>query len=218
MSKKKVAVVLSGSGHRDGSEITEAASVLIALDQEGVDYSLFAPDITVPSINHLNQKEEGSHNILVEAARIARGKIEPLHKLDESHFDALVLPGGSGAAKHLSTWGQAGAKCSVLPELEKAIIAFHASSKPIGAICIAPTIVAKVLGKHQVELTIGSDKETAAEIEKTGAVHEECPPDDFVSDRLNKVITSPAYMYGDNTPSKVYSGISKLIRELVEMA
>lgn len=218
MSKKRIAVVLSGNGHRDGSEITEAASVLIALDKEGASYSLFAPDITVPSINHLTQAEEGSHNILTEAARIARGHIEPLQKLNESDFDAIVLPGGSGAAKHLSTWAQAGAKCAVLPELDTALKAFHASSKPIGAICIAPTLVARVLGKHQITVTIGNNKEVAQEIEKTGALHEECPVDDYVTDRLNKVLTTPAYMYGDTTPFKIFTGISKLMRELVEMA
>ncbi len=216
--KKKIAVVLSGSGHRDGSEITEAASVLIALDKEGAEYSIFAPSITVPTINHLDEKEEGTHNVLVESARIARGKIQPLDALDESLYDALILPGGTGAAMHLSTWAKAGAKCTVLPALEKAILAFHASSKPIGAVCIAPVIVARVLGKHQVALTIGNDKETAAEIEKTGALHEECPVDDYVTDRLNKVMTTPAYKHKEATPFKVFTGISKLVREFVEMA
>lgn len=218
MSPKNVAVILSGNGHRDGSEITEAVSVLIALDKEGAEYTLFAPDSSVPSINHLTQKEEGTHNILVESARIARGRVLPLQELDEANFDAMVLPGGSGAAKHLSTWANAGAKCTVLPELEKALTAFHAASKPIGAVCIAPTIVARVLGKHQVALTIGNDNETALEIGKTGALHEECPVDDYVTDRLNKVLSTPAYMYGDTTPYKIFTGISKMIRELVEMA
>lgn len=216
--KKKIAIVLSGSGHRDGSEITETVAALIAFDKEGVHYSFFAPDITVPSINHVTRTEEAPRNVMVEAARIARGRIQPLSDLNESDFDALFIPGGSGAARNLCNWQEAGAKCTVLPDLVKVIEAFHASSKPIGAMCIAPTIIAKVLGSHQVSVTIGNNADTAAEIAKTGAIHEDCPVDDYVSDRLNKVLTTPAYMYADARPAQIFAGTTKLIRELVEMA
>lgn len=218
MNQKKVAIVLSGCGHRDGSEITETVATLIALDKEGAHCTFFAPDMAAPTINHLLKTEVGSRNVLEESARIARGNIQPLTALKESDFDALVIPGGSGAAKNLSSWASAGAKCTVLPDLEKAIVAFHASSKPIGAVCIAPVVLARVLGSNQISLTTGNNPEVAAEVAKTGAIHEDCPVDDYVSDRLNKILTTPAYMYDDATPAQIFSGISKMIRELVEMA
>lgn len=216
--KKKFAIVLSGSGHRDGSEITEAVAAIYALDKEGVEYSFFAPDITAPRLHHITLADEGTQNILAESARISRGKSRPLSELKESDFDGLVLPGGMGAATNLSTWSKAGAKCTVLPELAKAIVDFHAASKPIGAICIAPAIVAKVLGQHQVSITVGDASEASQEIEKTGAIHEICPVEDYVSDRLNKVLSTPAYMYANARPAHIFSGISKMIREFVEMA
>ncbi len=215
---KKIAVVLSGCGHRDGSEITEAVSALIAITEAGAEYQCFAPDRMFTATNHIDGAAESERNILTEAARIARGKIEPVEKLNPSEFDALVFPGGYGAALQLSTWGKEGAKGTVLPAVERIIRAFHDQSKPIGAICIAPTLLAKTLGKQGVTLTIGNDKETAQEIEKTGARHEDCPVTDYITDRENKVLTTPAYMYDDAKPSEVFQGIRGLISELVEMA
>ncbi len=217
-NKKKIAIVLSGCGHRDGSEITEAVAAIIALDKEGVDYTFFAPDINVPRTNHLTQEQDGTQNLLQESCRISRGKSLPLSQLKEANFDALLIPGGFGAAKNLCTWAESGAQCSVLSDLSQALVDFHESSKPIGAICIAPVIVAKVLGSHQVSVTLGNSKEIAQEVEKTGAIHEECPVDEYVSDRLNKVLTTPAYMYSEATPGQIFTGITKLVRELVEMA
>lgn len=217
-NRKKIAVVLSGAGFLDGSEITEAIAALMALDKENAQAIAFASDREVSAINHKTQTPETHpRNSLVESARIARGQVRSLSELQESEFEALVLPGGYGAALHLCTWAQKGAQCEVLPDLKKAIIDFHAASKPIGAICIAPVILARVLGSHQVCVTIGNDVETAQEIEKTGAIHEQCDVEEYVSDRLNKVLTTPAYMY-DTTPYKVFVGVSKMIKELVEMA
>lgn len=216
-NEKKIAVVLSGCGYLDGSEITETVSTLIALDKEGVQYTLFAPNMAFPSMDHVTKKTQETRNSLIEAARIARGDINDLVHLKEADFDGLVFPGGFGAAKNLSSWLQMGAKCTLLPQLENNIIAFHAASKPIGAICIAPALVARVLGKHQITVTIGDDAETAAEIQKTGALHEICPVEEYVSDRFNKILSTPAYMY-NTTPAKAFSGISKMIRELVEMS
>lgn len=217
-AKKKFAIVLSGSGHRDGSEITETVATIIALDKEGAEYTFFAPDINVPRLNHMTHNEDGHQNILVESARISRGQSRPLSDLQEKDFDGIVLPGGMGVAKNLSTWSQEAAKCSVLPALSKVLIDFHAASKPIGAICIAPAIVARVLGQHQISLTLGDSPETAKEVEKTGAIHENCPVDDYVSDRLNKVLSTPAYMDHTAKPAQIFLGISKMIREFVEMA
>ncbi len=217
---KHIAVVLSGCGHLDGSEITESVSALIALAQNKTQYSVFAPHLSYTPVNHNTGEPSTSsspRSAIEESARIARGSVFDLKTLDEKKFDGLLFPGGFGAATHLSNWSQRGAQAQVHPEVQRVIQAFYQSSKPIGAICIAPTLIAKVLGSHSVSLTIGNNKEIAEEIKKTGAKHIECPVDDFITDRLNKIITTPAYMY-NTTPDKVFTGISGLVKELVEMA
>jgi len=214
---KKVAVILSGSGFKDGSEITEAISSLINLSQLGVNYQCFAPDMAFTSIDHLNDRDGETRNVLTECARISRGDCKDLKTLKAEDFDALVFPGGYGAAKHLSDWALKGSACTVNPDVEKAVQNFFKSGKPIGAICIAPVIIAKVLGKNKISLTIGDDKETVAEIKKTGAVHENCPVTEYISDREHKILTTPAYMYNAK-PHQVFLGISKMLKELVEMA
>tara|TARA_B100000749_G_scaffold279661_1_gene273017 strand:+ start:286 stop:933 length:648 start_codon:yes stop_codon:yes gene_type:complete len=214
---KKIAVVLAGNGFKDGAEITEAVSTLIGLSQLGVDYKAFAPDLDVTSTDHISGDEGEKRNVLIESSRITRGQIEPLSALDPNDFDGVVFPGGFGAALHLCDFAKSGHKCTVLKEAESAIKSFYEQSKPIAAFCIAPALVARVLGEHAVEVTIGNDKETASEIEKTGAQHVECAVDDFVTDRMNKVITSPAYMY-EEKPHLVFTGITKALKEFVEMA
>lgn len=216
---KKIAVVLSGCGHLDGSEITESVSLLIALHQAGADVSCFAPDIEIPVVDHLTHKPQGEkRRLLDEAARIARGHIQSLDKLKVSEFDALAFPGGYGAAKNLCNWAEKGARCDVLPDVKRVILDFHNASKPIGACCIAPVVLARVLGDKKITLTIGDDSETAMEIQKTGATHEECPVDDYITDRESKIVTTPAYMYGDAKPNEVFKGIFGLAHELVEWA
>jgi enhancing lycopene biosynthesis protein 2 len=215
---KKVAVVLSGCGFKDGTEITEAVATLISLTQAGAEYKCFAPDQEVVGTDHLTGKPSNSRNLMHEAARICRGEIQSLEELNPQSFDAVVFPGGYGAALNLSTWGKEGSKGSVLPQVERIIREFNNQSKPIGVICIAPTLVAKVLGSKNITLTIGEDRETALEIEKTGARHENCPVADYVTDRENKVISTPAYMYGQARPHEVFQGVQGLVKELVEMA
>ena len=117
----------------------------------------------------------------------------------------------------MSNWATKGAACDVNPDVKRVLLEFFKQEKPICAICIAPVLVAKVLGSHRVEITIGNDKETIAELEKTGAEHVECKVSDFVTDRRNKIITTPAYMF-DAKPFEVYKGIKGAIKELVEMA
>lgn len=218
MSSKKIAVVLSGCGHLDGAEITESVSTLIALHQQGAVPSCFAPTVSFEPVNHFSQKSESEkRDAFTEAARIARGAVQDLSELKAADFDAIVFPGGFGAAKNLSDWASKGSNATVHPEVIRVLKEFRSAEKPIGAICIAPTLVAKVLGNKGVTVTIGNDKETAAEIEKTGAHHENCPVDDYVTDREAKIITTPAYMY-DAKPDQVFKGISGLVKELVEMA
>lgn len=218
--QKKIAVVLSGCGFLDGSEITEAISTLIALSELDTDVTCFAPDQEFPTAHYVDgtPAPEAKRNALEESGRIARQKVKPLAQLNERDFDAVVFPGGFGAAKNLSDWASAGAKAVVLPDVRKVITAFHKSSKPIGAICIAPTLIAKVLGGENPEVTIGDDQETAAEIEKTGAQHTKCTVDDYISDRDHKILTTPAYMYGQAKPHEVFAGIRRMLTELVEMA
>ncbi len=216
---KKIAVVLSGCGHQDGSEITEAVSTLIALGQNGADFQVFAPTGDFQVTNHLTgESESEKRNILKEAARIARGSIQPLETLKETEFDGLAFPGGYGAALHLSDWAKKGAESTVRNEVAEVIRSFYKNGKPIAAICISPTLLAKVLGNEGVTLTIGNDSETALEIEKTGAQHENCEVSDFITDRAHKIISTPAYMYGNAKPHEVFQGISRAIKELVEMA
>ena len=204
---KKIAVVLSGCGYLDGSEITESVCTLISLSELGVDYKCFAP----------SGNTKGGLDMRVESAKISRSEIQELKHLKEKDFDAVIFPGGFGAALNLSSWGVDGAGGSIHPEVKRVITEFHKAIKPIGAMCIAPVLVAKVLGSEGVNVTIGEDAPTAKEIEKTGAHHAKCAVTDYVSDRDHKVLTTPAYMY-DAKPFEVFTGIRKMIRELVEMA
>lgn len=215
---KKLAVVLTGCGNRDGSEITEAVCTLVAIGKAGAEYACFAPDLNFTSVNYLTGNSAEERNCLNESARIARGKVQTLSELDPTEFDGLVFPGGFGAAKHLSDWAEKGAAAKVHPEVVRVIHDFFEQEKPIGAICIAPTLIAKVLGKKEITVTVGQDKETAQEIEKTGAHHEICAVNDFVSDRQHRIVTTPAYMYDDAKAHEVNEGIEGLIKELVEMA
>jgi enhancing lycopene biosynthesis protein 2 len=215
---KKIAVVLSGCGNKDGSEIQEAVSLIISLSQLGAKLSYFAPDQEFIAKDFLTNHPLDKRNVMAEAARISRSQMQDLKTLNADAFDGLALPGGFGAALNLSDWASKGAQCKVNGDLEKVILDFHKQSKPIAAICIAPTIIARVLGAQGVTVTIGDDKETAAEIKKTGTHHENCPVDDFVTDREHKVITTPAYMYGEAQPHEIFKGIQGLARELMEMA
>ncbi|WP_413576968.1 isoprenoid biosynthesis glyoxalase ElbB [Bdellovibrio sp. HCB290] len=216
---KKIAVVLSGCGYLDGAEITESISLLIALNQAGAQVSCFAPDIELQEVDHVTKSPTGTtRNVLKESARIARSHVETLAHLHAKDFDAIVFPGGFGAAKNLCNWAEKGADCDVNAEVKRVILEFFEASKPIGACCIAPVLVAKVLGKKKVTVTIGNDPATAAEIQKTGAIHEECPVDDYITDRETKVVTTPAYMYGDAKPNEVFAGIFGLAHEIVEWA
>lgn len=214
---KRVAVVLSGCGHRDGAEITESVSTLIALSEAGAEFQVFAPDQSFAVTDPLTgAATDESRNVLRESGRIARGKVLPLSELRARDFDALAFPGGFGAALHLCTWAKVGAQCEVNADAKRVIEEFYAEEKPICGICIAPALLAKVLGKHGITVTIGRDE--GEEVVKTGAIHENCAVDDFVTDREHRVITTPAYMYGEAKPFEVFTGVRGAIRELVEMA
>ena len=216
---KNVAVILSGCGFLDGAEITEAISTLIAIGQHGGKYKVFAPNKDVAETNHLTQKPTGQNrNALQEAARIARGDIQPLENLQAQEFDALAFPGGFGAALHLCNFAEKGSGGEIDPQVARVVKEFHDSGKPIAAICIAPAIMGLALGKKGVNVTIGEDQGTAAELEKTGAKHSNCAVEKYVVDHSHKVITTPAYMYGTAKPHQIFEGVSGAIGELIKMA
>ncbi len=195
---KKIAVVLSGCGVYDGAEIHEATLSLLAIARKGCSYEIFAPDIAQHHvINHLNGEEMNeTRNVLIESARIARGAISGLDSFDPKAFDGLLLPGGFGAAKNLSSWAFDGPQASVLPELEHAIKGMVALKKPVGALCISPVILAKVLG--EVSLTIGNDSATAEALESLGATHVDTGHGDVVVDPDLNLVTTPCYMLDAN--------------------
>lgn len=209
----KIAVILSGSGRMDGSEIHESTLTLLYLAETGATYQCFAPDAPQAAvINHLTNKPEpgATRNQLIEAARIARGNVKPLSELKASDYDALIQPGGGGTLANLGGGGT-----QLLPLLKEKIRAFHSSGKPIGFICIAPLMGAMALGDKGVKLTVGNDNATAAKIEALGAKHIDCPVDDCVIDEKNKVISCPAYMLGPGI-ADIARGIRKLCNALVE--
>jgi enhancing lycopene biosynthesis protein 2 len=212
---KKFAVVLSGCGVFDGAEIHEATLTLLAIAQQGASYEIFAPDINQHHvINHLTHKEmPEKRNVLVESARIARGKIKPLSQFHAADFDALVFPGGFGAAKNLSTVAFDGPDAKVNPDVETAVKAMHKAGKPIGALCIAPAVIARILG--QVEVTIGNDPGTAGAIEKMGGKHIKSTHGEVVTDKRNKVYTTPCYML-DATIVQIYQGATNIIRAIMQ--
>jgi len=215
-AKKKFAVVLAGCGVYDGAEIHEAVMTLYAIDRIGSRYQVFAPDVMQHHvINHLTgQPSEEKRNVLAEAARIARGKIQPLKEFRASDFDILILPGGFGAAKNLCSFAFDGPDCTVNPDVEQAILSMHKANKPIGALCIAPVILAKVLGN--VKLTIGQDTETAAAVVKLGATHQPTHHREVVVDKANKVVTSPCYML-DASITDIAEGARLAVEALVAL-
>jgi enhancing lycopene biosynthesis protein 2 len=214
---KKIAVVLAGNGVYDGAEIHEATLTLLAIARHGAQYQCFAPDINQAHVvNHLTGKEMAeTRNILVEAARIARGKIKPLSAYNASEFDAIIFPGGFGVAKNLCTFAIEGIKCSVNPDVEKAIRSTIVAEKPLGALCIAPVLIAKVLG--DVEITIGQDEETAKAIETFGGIHKKTSHGEIVVDKKYKIVTSPCYML-DATIDQIADGTENVVRKILELA
>jgi len=191
---KKFAVVLAGCGVFDGAEIHEATLTMLEIKSQGADYQCFAPDIPQHHvINHLNGEEtKESRNVLVESARIARGNIKELSKLNSDDFDALIFPGGFGVAKNLSTIAFEGENAKVNQDVEKVVKSFYGQKKPIGALCLSPALIAKIIG--DVQVTVGNDKEAIETIEKMGGTHIETTHGDVVYDEENNLFTTPCYM------------------------
>ncbi|GAB3127410.1 isoprenoid biosynthesis glyoxalase ElbB [Novispirillum itersonii] len=214
----RVAVVLSGCGVYDGAEIHESVLTLLALDRAGAQAQCFAPDRPQHHvINHLTGAEQtdAPRNALVESARIARGKILPLADYRAADFDAIVFPGGFGAAKNLSSFAFDGVDCTVEADVERAIRETHAAGKPIGALCISPVLLAKVLGDG-ISLTIGSDAGAAGAVTAMGADHRITGHGEVIVDPVRRVATTPCYML-DATLSQIDDGARAVIRAVLEL-
>jgi len=223
---KNVAVVLSGSGVYDGSEIHEASAVLVHLSRADININIYAPDI--PQMHVVNHKtgevpEGATRNVLEESARIARGKISPLTELDVSSHDAVVFPGGFGAAKNLSSFATNGPDCEVNEDVAKIIKAFHSAKKPIGLCCIAPVLAAKTIPGCSV--TLGQDLEdngkwpyagATAAVTAMGAKHVNKDVDEVHIDEKNKIVTSPAFMC-ETKIHHIHDGIGKMIHAVLSL-
>lgn len=213
----KIGIVLSGCGVNDGSEIHEAVITMLELDKAGADMLLMAPNIDqLHVINHATGEEmDDSRNVLVESARISRGDIEDIAVVTSENVDALIFPGGFGVAKNLSDYAMAGVECSVNPDVLRLSREVHNEGKPIGAICIAPAIMAMILS-GKTELTVGFDEQTASDIDAMGAKYVLCPVDEIVVDKEKKVVSTPAYMEAQSIKEAAL-GIEKLVAEILNM-
>ena len=214
---KKIAMVLAGCGVLDGAEIHEAVLTMLAIRKFGAEYDIFAPDIDQYNVmNHYTHKETlEKRNVLVESARIARGKIKPLDSFNPSDFDALVFPGGFGVAKNLSNFAFDQSDCKIEPSVEMAIKAMLKAKKPIGAMCISPVLLAKVIG-NQVIVTIGKDLSTAKAINKMNAEHQLTNHGEVVIDRNFKVVTTPCYMLEADI-TQIQQGTENLVKAVLDM-
>lgn len=210
------AVILAGSGVFDGSEIHETTMTLYAIMKNGGTYQIFAPDIDQHHvINHITGEEmKEKRNVLIESARIARGDIKDLKEFRADAFDALIMPGGFGAAKNLSTFAFDGSNCKINGDVEKAVRAMVDANKPIGALCISPVIVARLLG--DVELTIGQDQDTAEAVQQMGATHKKTDHAEVVVDKQKKVATTPCYMLDANI-IQIAEGADNVVKAINEM-
>lgn len=211
-----VAVILSGCGNRDGGEIHESVTTLLAIKKAGYDYQCFAPDIMQHRVvNHLTgETVSEKRSVIVEAARIARGKIKPLSDFQEKDFAALFIPGGQGAALNLSTFGVDGPNCTVNTDVTRAVTVMHKAGKPIGALCIAPVILGRIL--QGVCVTIGNDVNVNAKLHQMGAKTKDAACDAFVADENNKVVTGPCYMY-DASILDVANCAERVVQKTLEM-
>ena len=221
---KRIAVVLAGSGRADGSEIHESVSVLVHLSRRGWEYRCFAPDAPQTEVvNHATGErtvDAEPRNMMVEAARISRGDISPLEGLHAADFDAVVFPGGFGAAKNLCDFAFKGAQCEVRADVERVIKDFHGEHKPIALCCIAPVLAARVLGAAKggagCEVTVGCDAGVASAIEAMGSRTASRGVSEICIDRENWIVTTPAYMH-DARPHQVFDGIGAMVGGLATL-
>ena len=217
---KKVGVLLSGCGVNDGAEIHESVITMLALDRAGVEMVLMAPNIDqMHVVNHYTGQEMDEYrNVLVESSRIARGNIKDMAEISANDMDALIIPGGFGVAKNLCDYAMSGPDCSINPDVYRLISELKLLNKPIGAICIAPAMMAEILGEldESANMTIGSDETTSKDIEAMGSVHVECQVSEMVVDEKKNLVSTPAYMEA-KTIKDAADGIEKLVKQVLSM-
>jgi enhancing lycopene biosynthesis protein 2 len=216
---QKIGVILSGCGVNDGSEIHEAVLTLLAIDKAGAQAVCMAPDMPQADVvDHLSgTPTQEKRRVLAESARIARGEIQDIRRTRASELDAVILPGGYGAAKNLSTFAKDGPGCSVQEDVARLLREMHQAGKPIGALCIAPAVLAKVFGASKPELTIGKDPGAAEALQAMGARHQERGASEVAVDRTHKLVTTPAYMLAGRI-SEVAAGADALVRAVLELS
>ena len=216
----KVGVLLSGSGVNDGSEIHESVLTMLFLDRLRAETIMMAPNIDqMHVINHYTGQEMDEYrNVLVESARIARGNIKDMAEIRGEDLNALIIPGGLGASKNLSDFAMSGPECSVNPDVYRIVVEMILAKKPIGAICIAPAIMAKILAEQSLSgrLTVGNDKTTSEDIVAMGSKHQNCSSEEIAIDNENKIVSTPAYMNAESI-SEAAKGIEKLVDQVISM-
>lgn len=214
----RFAVILSGCGRADGTEIHETVTALLAISRAGCTYQCFAPDIEQAAVinNLTSEKTEERRNVLVESARIARGDVKNIAEFNTNDFDCIVFPGGLGAVTNWCDFASSGINCTVENSISRVLENSYLKGLVIGAMCIAPVMVAKVLGKYGITVTIGNDKVIAAAIEKTGAKHENKEVSAVCVDKENMVVTTPAYMLASSI-KEVAEGAENLIAAMVSL-
>jgi enhancing lycopene biosynthesis protein 2 len=217
---KKIGLLLSGCGVNDGSEIHESVISMLALDRAGVETVIMAPNIDqMHVVNHYTGQEmDEFRNVLVEASRIARGNIKDMAEVTGNDLDALIIPGGFGVAKNLCDYAMTGPDCSINPDVYRLVSEVHLLEKPIGAICIAPVMMAKIFGEQDesAEMTIGSDALTSKDINTMGSKHIKCSVSEMIIDKDKKLVTTPAYMEAKSI-KEAAEGIEKLVTQILLM-
>jgi len=220
--QKNVLVLLAGCGAKDGAEIQESVLTLLAIKKEGCNYTCASLNKNQKHVlNFIEDSEiDQERNMMVEAARISRGQMEDITNLSMKDFDALVIPGGFGVAKNFCSFAFDGTKASVEPEIKKIIQEAYELKKPIGAICIAPALVAlSLVDKNpNITMTLGTAQEANKNLTEIGVKFKTCPTSSFTVDEENKIVSSPAYMHGDSTIVELEEGISKCVKAVVELA
>lgn len=224
---RRVAVILSGSGVFDGAEITESVATLVHLSRREAVVQCFAPDVgQLHAVNHLTGQEyPHNRNVLQESARIARGNIKALSEINVNNFDAIMFPGGFGAAKNLSNWANEGIKATLNEDVKNTILKAHEAKIPIGACCIAPTLLALALHNKNIKITVGNDNNnnnkwpysgTVQQLQALGVQHIITNINEICIDEKNKLVTAPAYMY-EGKSHEIFDNIEKLIEQLLKM-
>lgn len=221
----KVGVLLSGCGVLDGSEVYESVLTILALERAGADVAAVAPDIDMSEvINHyrgtdVRTGEAGgpARSVLGQSARIVRGKITSLTEVSAHDFDALIIPGGYGVVKNLCTFANDGTDAHVEENVRRIIVEMVSLGKPIGAICIAPVLVALCVGERAPSLTVGNDAKIAVALQRLGATHTETTVDEIHVDEKLRIVSTPAFMLA-NHAIEAEAGINKLVNKVLELA